>query len=338
MIDLDPTTAVLALAVAALVVVFIGPRTSRVADQLADVTGLGEALIGAVLLGAITSLPDIIATARPAWDGFAEQAAANALGGIIVQTAFLAVADLVYRRANLEHASASLSNVVQASVLLLVLAVVALAVGAPQLTVGPVHVTTILLPLIYAYGQRTVQTVSDDPLWRPVETEESRPDEPELAEGSRSTGRLFAKVLGLGLLLVAAGWTVGEAGETLVAETGLSEGAVGALLTATSTSVAELVIAVAAVRQGALVLAVATVIGGNTFDTLLMAVGDAFHRDGSFYASLGSDSVLLVGVAMVMTSVLVLGMLRRQRHGVGNIGFEGVVILGTYVLTAAVLL
>lgn len=335
---LDPTTAALVLVAAGVVIVVVGPRTSRLADQFADVSGLGEAIVGAVLLGGVTSLPDIIATARPAWDGFGEQAAANALGGIVAQTAFLAIADLTYRRANLEHAGASLANIVQASVLLLLLALVALAVGAPQLTVGPVHITSILLPAAYVYGQRMVHTVSDDPLWKPVTTDESRPDEPDEGAHRHSLRSIGTRLAGLAVILIAAGWMIGEAGETLVAETGLSQGAVGALFTATSTSVAELVVAIAAVRQGALVLAVATVIGGNSFDTLLMTVGDVFYRDGSFYGALTGDTVVLIGVSMVMTSVLVLGLLRRQRYGVGNIGFEGVAILGTYVVVAAVLL
>jgi cation:H+ antiporter len=35
--------------------------------------------------------------------------------------------------------------------------------------------------------------------------------------------------------------------------------------------------------------------------------------------------------------VLLLGMLRRQRHGPGNIGFEGVLVLAMYALGVVML-
>ena len=41
----------------------------------------------------------------------ADLAMSNAVGGIAVQTLFLAIADVAYRRANLEHAAASLHGV-----------------------------------------------------------------------------------------------------------------------------------------------------------------------------------------------------------------------------------
>src|SRR5690606_30905997 len=88
----------LVLAVAAIVLVTAGVRFTRVVDRLADRTGIGEALAGAVLLGATTSLPGLITTITGAADGDAAFAVSNAMGGIAAQTTFLAVADLTYRR------------------------------------------------------------------------------------------------------------------------------------------------------------------------------------------------------------------------------------------------
>ena len=69
---------------------------TRVADRLADVTGLGEAVFGAVLLGGSTSLPGIITSVTTAFEGYAELSISNAIGGIAAQTTFLAIADAVY--------------------------------------------------------------------------------------------------------------------------------------------------------------------------------------------------------------------------------------------------
>jgi cation:H+ antiporter len=44
---------------------------------------------------------------------------------------------------------------------------------------------------------------------------------------------------------------------------------------------AELVTTIAAVRRGALQLAVGGIIGGNTFDTLFLTAADVSYREGS---------------------------------------------------------
>jgi cation:H+ antiporter len=127
-------------------------------------------------------------------------------------------------------------------------------------------------------------------------------------------------------------------GESIVAQTGLSEAAVGVVLTGVGSSLAELVVSISAVRSGALTLAVANVIGGNTFDTLLVGVADVVYRDGSIYAAVGQESALVAAVALVATAVVTLGLLRRERHGVGNIGVESVVVLILYGATVLLVL
>ncbi len=77
-----------------LVIGVAGPRITRVVDQLADRTGIGEAAAGAVLLGASTSLGGSVLSVTSAWNGHAELAISNAMGGIAVQTFFLAIADM----------------------------------------------------------------------------------------------------------------------------------------------------------------------------------------------------------------------------------------------------
>jgi cation:H+ antiporter len=334
----------LPLAVAGLVlaggaVMLAGPRMVRVADRLADVTGLGEAFVGAVLVGAATSLPDILATVLPAARGLPELAVGNALGGVLGQTAFLAIADLTYRRANLEHAAASLPNLVQGLLLVTLLGGVLVLFAAPPGSALGVHPGTLVLVGIYAYGLRLVRETSDVPMWEAVETTETRadiPDEPVREQGA--PGAMWARFVGLLLTLGGAGVVLAISGESIVASTDMSEAAVGVVLTGVGSSLAELVVSIAAVRAGALTLAVANVIGGNTFDTLLVGLADVFYREGSIYAAVGDEAALAAAVALVATAVVTLGLLRRERHGVGNIGVESVVVLVIYVGTVWLLL
>ncbi len=337
--DLPVAAAGVVFVLASAAIVVAGPRMVAVADRLADVTGLGEAFVGAVFVGATTSLPDLLATVTPAVSGFADQAVGNALGGVLAQTAFLAVADLTYRRANLEHAAASLPNLFQAVLLVALLGVVLILFDAPVVTVGHVHVGTLLLPVVYWFGLRLVTEAGESPMWRPTRTTETRPDvrEETSASGHELRG-LVVRFLLLSVVLAGAGWALGRSGEAIVFGTPLSQSAVGVLLTGVSSSLSELVISVSAVRSGALTLAVANVIGGNTFDTMLVGVADVAYRPGPVYGDadpgLGSHAAL----AILMTAVLMMGLLRRERHGVGNIGTESALVLVLYAFGVVLLL
>ena len=75
----------------AAVIAVAGTFLTRIADRLADVTGLGEALVGGILLGGVTSLSGITTSVTAAAEGHPELAFSNAIGGIAAQTVFLAV-------------------------------------------------------------------------------------------------------------------------------------------------------------------------------------------------------------------------------------------------------
>lgn len=134
--------AVLLFLLAAAAIGIAGTRLSGVCDRLADRTGLGEAFTGAVLLGAATSLPGITASVTAAVDGLPTLALSNAIGGIAAQTAFLVVADIAYRRANLEHAAASVPNMMQACLLIVLLAMMLVAMSVAPVTVAGIHPLT----------------------------------------------------------------------------------------------------------------------------------------------------------------------------------------------------
>lgn len=330
LVDLPLPAIVVLLIVAAGVIVAVGPRMVRVADRLADVTGLGEALIGAVLVGMATSLADGVATITPALAGLPDLAVGNALGGVLGQTAFLAVADLAYPRANLEHAAASLPNLVQGSLLVTLLAIVLVAMQTPQVAVLGVHPATLLLPIVYGYGLRLAGQAEAAPMWQPTQTSETREDVPQEKEQDHTPSGLLARFAVYGVLLAGAGYILGRSGEALVVTAGLTESLVGVFVTGVASSLAELVVSISAVRAGALTLAVGNVIGGNTFDTLLVGVADVAYRDGSVYASISGEQTAIVGISIFMTAVLLLGLLRRERHGIGNIGLESTVVLVAY--------
>lgn len=334
---LDPTswplaallTAFLAAAVA---IGVIGTRLTGVAEDLARRTGLGQAVFGAVFLGASTSLPGITTSVVAAVHGHAHLAVSNAVGGIAAQTAFLAIADMTYRKANLEHAAANIANLMQGALLVTMSALPLLATAYPDVGWAGVHPVSPVLLLAYVFGIRMIGGAQTDPMWAPTRTPETAPeeradDEPEPRPGLLGAWGRFGF---MALLVAGAGWLVAETGLEATARFGLSESVVGTYVTAVVTSLPELVIAVAAVRRGALTLAVGDILGGNCFDLLFLSAADVAYREGSVYAAIGGGEVFTMALNVLLTGILVLGLLRREKHGLGNIGFESVLVLGLY--------
>lgn len=316
--------------IAVLVIAFAGTRMAKIADRLADATGLGEAFVGALFLGGSTSLAGIVTSITAAANNHPELAVSNALGGIAAQTVFLGVADIAYRKANLEHAAASAATLMQATVLVTLLAIPLLAMAGPPVEVLGIHPATLLIPVAYFFGLRLVSEAQTRPMWSPRRTDKTRVDEPTIDETERPQLTMWLQFATLAVIIAIAGYSVGEAGVSISVQTGLSESLVGSLLTAICNSLPELVTTVAAVRQGALTLAVGGVIGGNSFDVLLLAFSDLAYRHGSIYHALAGQQVFVVALTILMTGVLLLGLLRREKHGIGNIGFESVLVLILY--------
>ncbi|WP_046468176.1 sodium:calcium antiporter [Allosalinactinospora lopnorensis] len=324
------------MGLAAMVLVSGGGPFTRLVDRLADRTGLGETLAGFLLIGAVTSLPGLITSVNGAAQGEPTFAMTNALGGIAAQTVFIALADAFYRRANLEHAAASLPNLLAPVGLCIMLGTVLIAGAGPQVTVFGLHPASAVLLFLYWYWLRLSRHVGAHPMWKVERTRWTQPDQPEPeAEGSReSMASMWLKFAGLAALIATTGYVVGESGLSLANQTGLSSGFVGAVITGVITSTPELVTVLYAVRIRALHLAIGDIVGGNGFDVLFLSASDAAYRHGSLYGAMNREVLLFVGIGVVLNLLVTAGLIRRQRRG---IGFEGIAIFAFYLTGIAFL-
>ncbi|APZ52751.1 sodium:calcium antiporter [Salipiger abyssi] len=324
-------------ALAGALVVAASIRATALADVIADRTRLGEALAGGVLLGGATSLSGVVVSVTGAAGGDASFAVSNAVGGIAAQTLFLAIADLLHRNANLEHAAAEPANLFQAVMLLILLSLPVAAMAGPDIAFAGVHPVSIVMFLAYLSGVKLSAEVGKRPMWRPVETRDTRHDEPEADNAPGAPvlrpALIFAALVAL---MGLAGWVISQIGSTFITRFGLTSSLVGALITAVITSLPELVTTMVAVRRGALQLAVGGIIGGNTFDTLFLVFSDIAYRDGSIFQAVGMTDLYWLATGMLMTAILLGGLILRQRRGPARIGIESVLMMAVYGCAVAV--
>lgn len=316
--------------ISGLIVALAGTKLATTADILADRTGLGEAIFGALLLGGSTSLSGIVTSVTAAADGYPNLAVSNATGSIAAQTAFLALADMFHRRVNLEHAAASVGILMQGTLLITLLAIPLLATTGPTVTLFGTHPASFLLFGAYIFGLQLISKALSSPMWKPRFTAETVPDLPRSHAEDTTLLGLWMRFVCLAAFVGGAGYLVAETGIAISIKSGLSETVVGGMLTAIATSLAEAVTTIAAVRMGALTLGVSNIIGGNCFDVTVIALAD-FAYPGSIYSALVKSQVFLMSLTLLLTGILLMGLLVREKHGLGNIGLESWLILIMYV-------
>lgn len=327
------TVAIPALVVAAIVTTLGGVKLSEYGDILADRLHLGEALFGAVFFGGMISLSGIVMTATAGAAGYPQLAFSNAVGGVAAQTMAIGVADAFYRPANLEHAAGSAPNMMSGALVAGLLTLVLLAQHTPDLVVLGIHPASVVLVVAYVLGLKLVRSVREDPGWLPRQTSATVADEEDEDDDGAPVWKLVVGFVVVGAIVAAGGWATAQASASLVENAGLAESFVGAGVMGVVNALPELVTSIAAVRRGAVTLAIAGILGGNAFDVLNVAVGDVAYRAGSIYHAVESADALLTLAALLMTIVILAGLLRRQRSGPGNIGFEGITMFIVWVTT-----
>jgi cation:H+ antiporter len=130
------------------------------------------------------------------------------------------------------------------------------------------------------------------------------------------------------LLVIIGGYYVGEAGIAIAERTQLSESFVGGLITAVATSLPELIVSISAVKRGSLTMAVSNIVGGNSFEVIVVAIAYFFYKGSILHAATSADSFIIT-LTILLMSVLLMGLLFREKQGIAKIGWEsfGIVII-----------
>ncbi len=314
------------------VIAMAGVKLSRYGDAIADKTGLGGTWIGVVLLATVTSLPELatgISSVTVA--DTPDIAAGDALGSCVFNLLILVVLDFLHRGQSMYQRAAQGHILAGAfGVILLGLtgfAILAAANGAAP-TLGHVSVYTILIAVVYGAAVRTLYRFEAREVAAFTEAEVD--GYPELT--LRQASLRYAMAAGA---VVAAGVWLPLVGADLAAVMGWTESFVGTLFVAFVTSVPELVVTVAALRLGALDMAIGNLFGSNLFNVLILAIDDLAYREGSLLADVSISNAATAMSASLMTGIALVGLMYRPSGRVlGTVGWASVLLVGAYVLNS----
>ena len=136
--------------------------------------------------------------------------------------------------------------------------------------------------------------------------------------------------------IIGTGVWLATVGEEITAVTGLGSTFVGSLFLALTTSLPEVVVALAALRLGAVDMAIADVLGSNIFNIGFgIACFDVFSGSTSIFAAASPDHYITAAVVAVMSLVVIIGLvLRARRKPLVIMSWYAPVLLAVYVTGA----
>jgi cation:H+ antiporter len=145
--------------------------------------------------------------------------------------------------------------------------------------------------------------------------------------GLRPAVRTFTLAT-LGLLVIAPLLVISA--EAFSAESGMSESFVGTLLVGLTTSFPEIAAVIAAVRLGAIDLAVGNIFGSNAFNMCVLLFMDAFHTEGPLLAEVSRGHVATAQLATLAIAFGVLGVMSRLRRQSAVTRFGSIFVIACY--------
>jgi cation:H+ antiporter len=326
---------------AAVVVWMAGTRLADYTDSIASRTGLSHAFLGLILLGFVTSLPEIATTVTATTIGNTSLVANNLFGGVAAQITVLAIVDLIAVRGALTYFTPQPILLFQGMMLLLLLSVAmaGAAAGEPVSFFGMGLTPFLLLAgyLLTVYMSRGADYL---PRWRATDEVETISEQREPGGGPPNEGdqhiamsnhKLYLYAFLAALFILIAGWTLAHTADALAQQTALGSSFVGVALLAVSTSLPEVSTTLAAVQRGNYEMAVSNILGTNCLEVALFFLADLLYFSAPILALTDKSAIFAASLGMIVTCIFVLGLLERRDRTVLGMGVDSLIVLAFYI-------
>jgi cation:H+ antiporter len=317
------------------IVLFAGTKLAQYGDAIAEKTGLGRIWIGLVLVALITTMPELVTSVSSvALVNSADLALGTLLGSCCFNLSILAVLDILHSRTPV-LSLASPRHMITAGWGTLLIAVAAAGIIAagrfPFLESGLVGVPSIVIIILYLLGA-----------WRAFRRERNQGSGVTPATSRQydmyTTKMVWSRFILASVAVIAAGIWLAFIGDEISRTTGWDGTFVGTLFLAVTTSAPELVVAISALRMGAIDLAVADILGANMLDMAMIVPVDLAYGQGFILSAVSRSHLIIAAVAVTMSLLVIVGLRFRQRRKIFRVAswytpaLIALYILGAYAL------
>ena len=318
------------LASAGAIVWYAGSRLTGLVDEIAKRTGIGQAFAGMLLLGGITSLPELATASTASLAGNPLLSINDLLGTSSINILLLVVCDMVYGKGPLTHRTYKPAPLMQGVLGMMLMAGVAIATASVPIAIA---LASLLLAVACFQSLRISSRFENSNTWQAMNPPES---EPANDAGRAYSNLALGALTGLaGLAILLGGATLALTGGAIAEKSGLGASIVGFALVGFCTSLPELSSIIAALKMHRYQLAIGDIFGTNLFNIQIIFVADLFYRGGPALDSAGTFEVAAACLSVIMTGIFVVGMLERRDKTIWRMGVDSafalIVFIGGFV-------
>jgi len=320
--------------VCTLVIVYSGTRLAKYGDIIAEKTGLGRAWIGLVLMASVTSLPELVTgISSVTYAGVPDIAVGDVLGSCVFNMLILAILDALHRPMPIAT-KAHQGHVLSAAFGLLLLNIVCVSMFLREniSPIGWLGSYSLLFIVIYLIAMRLVFTYEKRKI---AEFLKELAEELQYKDVSMKTAVLHYGMNAL--IVVIAAMFLPKIGEGIAESTGLGQTFVGNIFIAVSTSLPEVVVSIAAVRMGAIDLAIGNLFGSNIFNIFILALDDIFFLKGPLLSYASPNHIISALSAIAMTTIAIIGLTYRAEKKRLFVAWDSLCILIVYLVNLMLL-
>lgn len=318
--------------VAAAFIWFSGTRLTKLLDGVAHEHRLDHAFVGMLLLGGITSLPEVANTLTASAIGEPALAVNNLLGSAAINILLLAIADAFVGRHAVTAITARPSTMIMAALCMIVLVVIAFVITLGDVAVGPVGAGAVAIGVLSIFSFWLAAGHDDRSRWTVDDKDEieRKAGDDQLPDKSRKA--LWAGVALHGMVIFAAGYALSQTGDGLAEQLGLTSAMVGFALIGTATSLPELVTIIVALKLNRPEMAFGQVLGTNFVNLSLIPLSDAVYRGDPVLNTLGSFEVLLALLGTGLIGIFMVGLLEHRDKTIMKMGRDSAAVLLLFAL------
>jgi cation:H+ antiporter len=298
----------LSLLVCLAVIGVAGVRLSRYGDIIAEKSGMSRGWVGLILLATVTSLPEMVTGLSAVTVARAPDiAVGDILGSCVFNLLIIVALDFLYRKESI-YTRARQGNVLAAGYGIALIGFVGFNLllyrdGAFP-SVGHVGLYTPVILLLYLLAMRSLYRYEQTQIGEYVEDRAELYPDTSLKQAVK--GYAMAA-----LAVVAAGIWLPFIAKDLAAVMAWEQSFVGTLFVAAITSAPEVVVTVAALRMGAVDLAIGNLFGSNLFNIAILAIDDLAYLPGPLLADVSLTHATSAFSAMMMSGLAVVGLVLR---------------------------
>ncbi|MDH5768441.1 MAG: sodium:calcium antiporter [Nitrospirota bacterium] len=309
-------------------IVYSGSKLSKYGDIIAEKTGLGRVWVGVVFMASVTSLPELVTgISSVTYAGVPDIAVGDVLGSCVFNVLILAFLDVVYRPMPIS-AKAHHGHILSAGfgIVLLSIVIVSLFLKDNILPLGWIGPYSLLFVVIYFISMRLIYLYEK----RKIDVFK-RQMTIELQYEDISTKTAILNYSINAFIVIIAAIFLPKIGEGIAETTGLGQTFVGNIFIAISTSLPEIVVSTAAVKMGAINLAIGNLFGSNIFNILILAIDDIFFIKGPILSFVNANHIISGLSAIAMTTIAVIGLTYRTEKRLLFLAWDSLGIVLIYV-------